>query len=340
VDTSSSTPAGPAGAPAGPILIAGGDADHSILSLRRQAMTRGFDHVTLLAGAKTHPTLTWDFATDRLELDGREIRPAACFVRHDVFTYMADKDQESSKRAAAWYTTLAGWLLVHPEVRVLNRHFANNNNKAYMLHLARTLGLEVPVTRISNDLDALERWGTERALVAKPAQGGGHCRELDEMLAQAREAGRAGPFIVQNRLVQPEVRLYYVGGRFIAFTMASDVLDYRTSMEARVIPKPLEELPQGMTEGMGRLMGALRMDYGAADFKTDPDTGRLLFLELNSSPMFFGFDLATRGAVSDAILDALVGPVQAPAAGVRTSVPAGGCKDCGAAAAAAMALAS
>jgi hypothetical protein len=302
------SPAPPATATAaGPILIAGGDADHSLLSLRRRALTRGFEHVSLLAGADGHPVLTWDVQADRLELDGREIRPGACFIRYDVFTHMADKDPESARRASAWYNAVAGWLQVHPEVRILNRHFSGSNNKPYLLHLAKTVGLEIPVTRVSNDLDALERWAGERPLAAKPVQGGAHCQEMADMLASVREAGPAAPFIAQNRLVQPEMRLYKVGSRFIAFEMRADVLDYRTTHATMVIPKPLHEVPRELCEGLGRLMELLGMDYGAADFKTDPDTGRLLFLELNSSPMFFGFDLATGGAVSDAILAALTG---------------------------------
>ena len=307
MDTTTGPNGVPAGTAAGTILIAGGDTDHSLLSLRGRALTRGFEHVTLLAGAKSHPTLTWDLQADRLELDGREIRPSACFIRYDVFTHMADKDPESARRASAWYSTIAGWAQAHPEVRILNRAFRGNNNKPYVLEQARRVGLEIPVTRVSNDLPALERWGAERPLAAKPVQGGAHCRELAEMVGFAREAGRPGPFIVQNRLEQPELRLYRIGTRFIAFAMQSEALDYRTTNATRVVPRPLAEVPGELCDGLARLMEVLEMDYGAADFKTDPGTGRLLFLEINSSPMFYGFDLSSGGAVSDAILAVLMG---------------------------------
>ncbi len=48
-------------------------------------------------------------------------------------------------------------------------------------------------------------------------------------------------------------------------------------------------------------MAELQMDYGAADFKTDPETGELVFLELNSSPMFARFDLEINGQLSRAV---------------------------------------
>ena len=46
------------------------------------------------------------------------------------------------------------------------------------------------------------------------------------------------------------------------------------------------------------LMRDLRMDFGAADFKTDPDTGELVFLELNTSPMFARFNQVSEGRLA------------------------------------------
>ena len=47
------------------------------------------------------------------------------------------------------------------------------------------------------------------------------------------------------------------------------------------------------------------MDFGAADFKTDPDDGDLVFLELNTSPMFARFDAACGGALCRAMVEHL-----------------------------------
>jgi hypothetical protein len=47
------------------------------------------------------------------------------------------------------------------------------------------------------------------------------------------------------------------------------------------------------------------MDFGAADFKTDPETGQLVFLELNTSPMFARFDQVSGGQVCAAIIHEL-----------------------------------
>jgi D-alanine-D-alanine ligase-like ATP-grasp enzyme len=54
-----------------------------------------------------------------------------------------------------------------------------------------------------------------------------------------------------------------------------------------------------------KLMTRLGLDFGAADFKTDPDTGELIFLELNTSPMFAKFDLVSGGQLTAAIIQEL-----------------------------------
>jgi D-alanine-D-alanine ligase-like ATP-grasp enzyme len=85
--------------------------------------------------------------------------------------------------------------------------------------------------------------------------------------------------------------------------VASDDLDYRENQSARV--EPLDEVPGDVGEGLTRLMDRLGLDFGAADFKTCPDTGRLLFLEINTGPMFAAFDQASKGAVTAALADFL-----------------------------------
>lgn len=289
------------------ILVAGGDADPNLDSLLRRLRERDLPHRAVLVGAESNPAALWDVQEDRLVVDGEEVRAGGAFIRHDVFTNMADPRAATSYRASAWYATVQGWLLAHEEVRLLNRAGGRQMNKPYYLYLARRAGLEIPETVVTNDLVALERLSEGHPMIAKPVPGGGYAQPLEELLASAprRDGRAAAPAIVQQRLEQPEVRIYAVGGRFIPFAVKSNVLDYRTSDETRVEHLPLERVQPGLVEGLGRLMEILEMDYGAADFKTDPATGRLLFLELNSSPMFVAFDAVSGFAVSDAIIEFL-----------------------------------
>lgn len=287
------------------LLIAGGEADPNLRTLLERAMERGVRAYCALAGAHDDLRVEWDLDAGRLVIDGEEIAPTAAFLRHDVFTSRVRPHPAAGKRALAWTATLSGWLRAHPEVRVINRRLERDNNKPHVLGVARGVGLEVPYTRVTNDRRALERLARDGAWIAKPVAGGDYCRELETVLAGV--ADPLPPLLVQPRLEQPEVRVYGVGARRIAFGMRSDALDYRARNDTVVEPLALHEVQPGIVDGFGRLMAELRMDYAAADFKTDPSTGRLLFLEINSSPMFAAFDRVSGGAVGGAIVDLLTG---------------------------------
>jgi glutathione synthase/RimK-type ligase-like ATP-grasp enzyme len=290
-----------------PVLVAGGESDPNIRSILRRARERELPVLELLAGPGRTPALTWDVQADALSLDGREVRPGAGFMRYDVFHAMEDKRAAVTFRAHAWYTALHGWLLAHEDVRMVNRAYAGQTNKPFMLRMAAACGLRIPRTLITNELDALERMDGAAEMIAKPVPGGGFTQMVGELLRTTQRQGglSAAPAIVQQRLVSPEVRIYGVGGRFIPFDVISAQLDYRADTSTRVEPRPLESIDPALVAALGRLMDRLGMEYGAADFKTDAETGELVFLEINSGPMFVAFDRASGYAVSDAILDYL-----------------------------------
>jgi hypothetical protein len=193
------------------------------------------------------------------------------------------------------------WAFAHEGVALLNRgHGARQAAKPHVLHLAKRSGLAVPDTLVTSDAQALE--AEAAGWIAKPVNGGEHTRPLDEALADGawRRRAAAEPAIVQRRLVGPELRVYRVGPRWFAFALRSGALDYRTDPGVEVAAEPA---PARLTAPLGRLMDGLGLDFGAADFKRCPETGRPLFLEVNSAPRFAGFDRVARGALCDAILD-------------------------------------
>lgn len=290
-----------------PLMIAGGESDPNIQSLLRRAREREVPVLELLSGPQRTPALTWDVQADTLVVDGAEARPGAGFMRYDVFHAMADNRPSVSFRAQAWYATLHGWMLAHDDVRMVNRAYAGQVNKPYMLRVASACGLRIPRTLITNELDALESVEGAGEMIAKPVPGGGYTQLVGELLrtTERRDGKAAAPAFVQQRLVAPEVRIYGVGGRFIPFTVISEELDYRADEDTRVEPRPLESVEPALVLALGELMDRLGMEYGAADFKTDAETGELVFLEINSGPMFVAFDRASGYAVSDAILDYL-----------------------------------
>jgi hypothetical protein len=291
------------------ILVVGGELDANIDALARTLSAKGVRGRVVRVGPGEHPRVVWDLEADRLTVDDLEVRPTGVFLRHDVFAHHRDGRAETAYRASAWTATLEGWLRAHPEVRRANGRCLATPSKPHVLLLARRAGLEIPATLVTNDMRLVQARAAGRELVYKPVSGGDYCREIGVMLEAGWKSWPAtAPETVQHRLVQPEVRVYAVAGRYWAFTMDSPDLDYREKQTARPAPFPLEELPAGLLEGMARVMEELGLDWGAADFKTDPETGRLLFLEINSQPMFSLFDRITGGELAGAIVDFLAAP--------------------------------
>ncbi len=290
------------------LLVAGGDADPNLAALISCLKKRNISYETLLVGAESHPHVTWDLDTDVPRINGKVRSPSALFIRHDVFTSLAEGRPESAKRAMTWFATMAGWAYAHPEVRLCNRASAQmGTNKLHVLRLAQEVGLEVPSTFVSNDHERLAQEMEQRALIVKPVTGGEYTKTLPDILSGApvMAGSLAAPAIVQEELVPPEIRVYRIDGRYFAYQLVADALDYRSTPECQVIPVDETSLPAGLTEGLALLMDRLEMNFGAADFKACPQTGRLKFLEINNSPMFVAFDRVSDGQLTDALTDFL-----------------------------------
>jgi glutathione synthase/RimK-type ligase-like ATP-grasp enzyme len=287
-----------------PLLIVGGDADPNITALLTAADRSGVPCRKLLVGKDSHPSLTWELETGELWLESERLECRAAFVRHDVFTALQDGQATSHYRASAWYTAVTGWLATHPEVTIFNRGNLNHvTNKPLVLKLAQDCGLSVPETLITNDV---ARLASSEERVVKPINGGGYCEPLTEVLERTslKDGRAAAPAIIQQRLVPPEIRIYAVGDRCFAFNVISSELDYRSTQNCRV--EFIEDgVSRELTDSFGKLLAKLGLDFAAADFKTCPTTGRLLFLEVNTGPMFAAFNHASDGKLCNAMLEYL-----------------------------------
>lgn len=284
------------------LLIAGGEQDPNLLALMTAAQRLAVDTVDARVASTVSPDFYWDLST------GQHSYPqgiAGAFLRQDVFAALHDPRPEVAQRAAAWFTTLQGWLLTQPQIKRLNQHIQPIAfNKPAALYRAQQVGLQIPTTRISNSRARLplahaDQW------IAKLVTGGGYCAGLDEAFADVEQAYAAQPAIVQQRLVSPEMRVFVIGDQAFAFELISPSLDYRVTQDAalRQIPAP----PQEETL-LRQLMSQFGMDFGAADFKTDPHTGAWVFLELNTSPMFARFDQVSAGALCEQMVRSLITP--------------------------------
>ena len=178
-------------------------------------------------------------------------------------------------------------------------------NKPLALVWAKEAGLAVPKTTLHSSVDVAEKALALAPVVYKPVTGGDMCRELDdEALGRVSDAYLPRPYIFQEKLVPPEIRIFRVGEKFFAFQIEADALDYRTvGGDAKVTEV---EAPEHLLDGLRALTDRIGLTYTAADFKARRETRELVFLETNSSPMFAAFDVASEGRLVDAMLDWLL----------------------------------
>lgn len=285
------------------ILLVGGEEDPNLLCLINTAKNLDADYLPLLVGAASTPSISWDINNNRLVIDGKPIKPGAMFIRYDVFSAMQDNRQDVASRATRWHTTLFGYAMANPALHFLNRHASQSmSNKPAILQLAKECGLNIPSTVISNDVAGYLETHDASGAIAKPVDGGDYCQRLDDLVPsiQTRGGTAPSPAIIQNKLEQPEIRIYCIGSELMAFSMASPSLDYRVRQDADI--RLLDEVPQSIGEKLICLMDRLGMNFGAADLKTDPATGELCFLELNSSPMFTRFNYESSDKLSEMMI--------------------------------------
>ena len=284
-----------------PILVAGGAGDPNLGTVLDHARALDIPAIDLRIAPGRSPAFDWALPENRAFLDDVPLDARGAFLRYDVFASMADSRAAVSARANGWFTAINAWAC-SSGVRLLNRDASPASSlKPAVLALADQVGLRVPVTRVTNALSSLAALDDVSAWVAKPVAGGDYCRALADGSAaiSADSPNAAIPAIVQRRLDSPELRLYVVGSVSVAFELRSESLDYREHQDARISEI---EVPGEEDAALRRLMAALRMDFGAADFKRDPASGEWTFLELNSSPMFALFDEICGGTIGRAIV--------------------------------------
>lgn len=270
------------------ILIVGGSKDQNVIRLANAAEWRGFPFRLIYTDADPPPPVSWRPGNAEIELNGEKFTAAgiSLFIRYDVF----GADQQPRK--AAFYDSIKGWAEACPTVGMLNRGNENIEvSKPRALVWAAEAGFNIPETWITTDF----KYFTDKAnYIAKPVAGGAYTKLLSDMEATADQ-----PWIIQEKLNYPEVRLFRAGKHFFAFEITSDIIDYRTTDKFSM--KEIE--PQdSLLKAMQSLTDRLGLDYAAADFKTCPKTEKLLFMEINTMPMFTGYDDTAKGRLSDAMI--------------------------------------
>ncbi|MEP7031450.1 MAG: hypothetical protein ABI830_11000 [Pseudolabrys sp.] len=286
------------------ILVAGGQLDFNIGALLQRMLRRRVKFVSVLLGPDLMPRLTVDVAKDTLVLNGKAIRPRACFMRHDVFLAQQVATADAHAASLNWYVAIKGWELAHDDVRGFNKKSSGAEaNKLRNLYLARQHGLDIPATLLTNEFKPLRK-KMRGPLIVKPAGGGEHTEEFGSFAASlsTRTPMVRYPRFVQRRMLRPELRVYRVGDALFGFALSSPDIGYRSANRARL---KTARVPGALGRKLTSFCDALGLDFAAADFMRDPETRDFRFLEVNSQPMFAAFDKVSGGRLCDAIIDHL-----------------------------------
>jgi len=282
------------------ILVAGGQLDFNIGRLLGRMLQRRVPFIEVLVGPKLVPSITLDLAKDELRLNGAVVHPTACFMRHDVFLQMSGKSRHAQAAALNWFNTIKGWELAHDEVRGFNKaSFGVENTKLHNLYIARSVGLAVPPTLVTNEFEHAAA-AMRGALIGKPVAGGEYTTRLEALRRKLKgaEAVARYPRFVQRKLARPEMRVYRIGDDIISFHLASRDLDYR---EHNRVKLTMAKAPRKLERSLRALTDRLGLDFAAADFMRDAH-GQYCFLEVNTQPMFAAFDKVADGRLCDAII--------------------------------------
>jgi glutathione synthase/RimK-type ligase-like ATP-grasp enzyme len=187
------------------------------------------------------------------------------------------------------------------------------SHKPYQLALAQKIGLEIPPTLMTNDVDeARSFWRLHegevvfKQFIALPEawRETRRLRKEDETYA---ETIAHAPVIFQRHVpAVADLRITSIDGQF--FAAAADLTKIAYQQDVRMnlnVPYTAHDLPRDIIEKLRRLMSELGLVYGAIDFRLTPE-GRYVFLEINPAGQFLYIENATRQPIAAALAQALI----------------------------------
>jgi hypothetical protein len=301
-----------------PVLLIGSPDDPHIDAIAKGVRDRGVEALIVdTLSFPVEPLITLGESLDAIRIDGRVVdRPAAVYLR-DIYTHPlaygigADDEMDADwrrtmvafrEKAQVLYPLLGRWHELG--VPIYNPTVGDwRYAKPFQLALLQSAGLPVPETIWTNDPEAVKRFAEGRRVIYKPVAGGAATRELGpEDLTDDRLGALAGaPVTFQELLVGDNYRVYCLDGVIVAtIRVVSEEIDFRQNED--VIEET--ELPNEVSDQCLRAAEVVGMRWTGMDLRSGTDGG-LRFLELNSSPMFLGFDARAGTDILGALVDRL-----------------------------------
>lgn len=239
---------------------------------------------------------------DDIAVDGRSVGGVAAVYVRDVYanplSYGVDASAEMEQD---WHRTLVAYReKAHMLLGLLSRWSQLGipvynpragewlHAKPVQLAALKRAGLPVPETVWTNDPEVVQRFAAGRRVIYKPVAGGAATRELgpDDLTRDRLRKLAGAPVTFQELLEGDNYRIYCIDGACVAaFRIVSPAIDFRQNEETLEQWDP----PPEVVESCVNATQILGLRWGGIDLRARSD-GSLCFLEVNSSPMFLGFD--------------------------------------------------
>lgn len=306
----------------GTVVVVGSPRDPHVAAVAEGVEREGVE--TLILDGLSFPDrvrISLGERLDAITVEGRDVRDVAAVYVRDVYanplSYGVDAATEMDED---WHRTLVAYReKAHMLLGLLSRWSQMGipvynprstewvQAKPVQIAVLEQAGLPVPQTVWTNDPAVVQEFAAGRRVIYKPIAGGAATRELGpEDLTTERLRKLAGaPVTFQELLAGDNYRVYCIDGDAVAsFRIVATAIDFRQNEE--IVER--HELAADVLDQCRRAVDALGLRWGGIDLRAGTDR-TLRFLEVNSSPMFLGFD--ARGGTD--ILGALVGRLGAHA---------------------------
>lgn len=259
--------------------------------------------------------------TGGLHLPDREVRldeiGCAWYRRPTAFEFPDGLNTEERRWAQHEARHAVGGILAALP-RWLNHpcDIARSEYKPVQLQMARTVGLTVPPTLITNDFEAARRFAKEHdQIVYKPLSSAGVSEQGRYKLVYANrltadditDTVSATGHLFQRWVDKAyEVRLTVVDDAFFAVRIDAEseagAVDWRTDYNN--LRYTVVDAPGDVRDHACGLLDLLRLRFAALDFVVTP-SGEWVFLEINANGQFAWLQDATGVPIAAAIADAL-----------------------------------
>lgn len=195
--------------------------------------------------------------------------------------------------------------------------------KACQMDVAREVGLSVPETIITNDLETVKKLaGLHKEIIVKPMAYNGFAEGDSQYgcytnILTARDLEQYGsedlayaPAIFQQRINKvQELRVTVIGEEVFACEIQTqpgmlENIDWRIQ-NVEDLPHRLIDLPQEASLRLKKMLSIMGLNFGAFDLIKD-ETGIYYFIEVNPNGQYFWIELLTGAPLTEAMVSLII----------------------------------